>query len=116
MQIGGNAMPATMINRGEYLFQPVPITAINGRGVAIASGFATLDWKFDWLTNAEWTYWNTTVLTNLPSKAFASSIQLYNDNKVLTAYSRCVVYRPAYRTFQNGVYMSVQVRIGLIEA
>jgi hypothetical protein len=112
VQIGGVAVPTTMAGRGQiYLFQPPKVVRRNGEGLAVTAGAATVVWKWARLTQSEWNWWYTTLLTGLASKAFTSGIRLVNNLNVETAYNACVVHRPVAETVTGADYLGVTVEI-----
>lgn len=112
IQIGGVNVPASMAGRGDaYVFRPPRTVRYNGEGLAVTAGTSSLTWKWGRMTQTEWNWWYTTLLTGFASKAFTSGIRLVNDLNVETAYSACVVSRPVAETVTGAEYLGVTVEI-----
>ena len=112
MQINNIAIPSPMDERGLYLFD-LPALGRNGRGAAIAAPGATLRWDFVYMTPDEYAWWVTTLLDNALSAEF-TQCKFFNHKGVLTAYTHCIVLRPTYDHFRDGVMNNVAVMIDWI--
>ncbi len=113
MQINNSAIPSPMDERGAYKFNPPAILGRNGRGTAIAAPFASIEWKFPFLTVTDMAYWITTLLAGAASAEFTQA-KFFNNAGTLTTYSHCTVLRPTFDQFVSGVFENVTVQIDLI--
>ena len=114
LQIGGTAIPASMNYRGlSYRFEPPRVVRKNGQGLAVTAGAARLTWTWAYITQTEWNWWYTALLTGLASKEFTGTgtTRLYNDLNVETAYNHCIVFRPVAETVLFEEYRNVTVQI-----
>ena len=112
MQINSTAIPSPMDERGVYVFA-VPVLSRNGRGAAIAAPYATLTWQFDYLTLTELAWWVTTLLGGALSGEYTQA-KFFNHLGALTTYTHCIVQRPTYSRFQDGLAWDVTVQIDWI--
>lgn len=114
MQINNIAIPSSLDERGTYSFAQPPLGR-NGRGTAIAAPYATLTWQFDYMaldtTGLAW--WVTSLLSGALSAEF-TQCKLFNHLGVLTNYTHCIVQRPTYSRFQDGLAWDVTVQIDWI--
>ena len=109
--VGGAVVLTDLENRGKgYKFIRPEIVRRNGLGLAVTSGYASIEWSHDWLPKAEYLWWRTTLLSGAASKSFTSA-SLYDDTQTLTSYSYCVVEAPTYDSISYGVYYNVMIRI-----
>ena len=111
MVIDGNTIPVDLAARGTYQFRPPEILIKNGKGLPVTGGTATLTWTFSFMTQAEWDFWSTTVLGGAPGKECSGLTQLYDHDKTLTTFTRCVVLRPEWDRIENGLFRDVVVTI-----
>lgn len=113
MQIGNIDVPPPMDAAGDYAFDPGAPVARNGRAAVVAAPYATLTWRFESLTPEQMAWWCTTMLAGAPSAEF-SRCRLFNHLGALTTYSRCVVQRPTYGQWRDGLLHDVTVIIDQI--
>lgn len=113
MQINSTAIQAPMDEAGSYTFDPGAPIIVNGRGLAVTTPYATVRWQFETLTPAQMAWWCTTLLNGAASVEF-NQCKLFNHLGSLTTYSHCVVTRPTYERFQDGLLYGVQVTIDRI--
>lgn len=113
MKIGGTAILAPMDEEGSYYFDPGQVIARNGAGAAIVAPYASILWRFDFLTLAKLQWWTTTLLAGAAYKEYTSA-ELFNNAGVLTTFTHCVVLRPTYSRFQDGLAWDVSVVIDQI--
>lgn len=113
-QINGNIMPEPMASRGRYVWRPPDIVGTNGRGAAVTAPFATVTWRWSWLTLADYTWWITTVLAGGASLECTTGTILVNHLQEAVAVS-CVVLRPVYDHISGGLYKDVELTINRIE-
>lgn len=102
--IGGTTIPDNIANSGEYTYEQP--TVKNGAGADVATGYATVTWRFRILTKTQYEWITNTLLTGLRSKTFAAA-QLYDDNYTLTTFASAVVHRPKARTYRGGHVIDV---------
>lgn len=90
----------------------------NGQGAQVAGGLPSITLSFNWMSAAEWTWWTSTILDGARSKVCTTgNTELYDDDLALETYSSCVVHRPTYATYSNGLRRDVEIRItALVEA
>lgn len=112
MQINNIAILDPMDAKGEYFFD-TPIVGSNGRGLSTPAPYSVLTWHFDSLTAAEYAWWFTTLLSGAASAEF-SQCKLFNQVGALTTYTHCVVRRPTYGEFRDGLMYDVTVVIDRI--
>lgn len=110
IQVNGVAVPASMLARGIYRFQPAPIVRTNGRGEAITAGYPSVTWEFPLLTIAEFNYWNTTLLAGAPS-LLCTNTRLYNQVGTETLYNSAILLRPQYERFYGAFFRSVVITV-----
>lgn len=113
MQINNIAIQSPMDEDGEYAFDPGEVLGDNGRGASITAPYATLTWRFEFLTPAQMAWWCTTLLGGAASAEF-TQCKLFNHLGALTTYSHCLVRRPTYERFRDGLLYGVTVVIGWI--
>lgn len=120
MEIGGVEIPQTdgsgnirLGAWGDYVFKPPAETGINGAGESVVAGYSTATWTWPELVHVDYAWLCNTLLTGLPSKAFADNL-LYDDLWVLTPYSYCVVRRPSYDSIDGNYVRNVILRIDRI--
>lgn len=114
-QIDGNTILSSMVNKGHlYRWEQPLVVARNGRGRDVTVGYPKLHWGFNWLSDAEWDWWVTTVLAGEQDALVTGTTELYNHEKVLTDIDQCIVHAPVYETIQNGIYRNVYVLIDQI--
>lgn len=114
LQIGGNAVPVSMVNRGvEYRFEPARAVRKNGLGVPVTAGAARLTWTWAYMEQEEFDWWHQTACGGAAGKEWSGSgtTRLRNERNVETAFNHCVVQRPTYRTTTGSVYQDVTVVI-----
>lgn len=112
MQINSIAILAPMDERGSYRFDQ-EILGRNGRAAAVPAPYATVTWDFDYLTKDEYAWWYSTLLSGQPSQEY-TQCKFFNAVGTLTTYSHCVVLRPTYERFQDGLLWGVRVVIDWI--
>lgn len=112
MQINNTAIPDPMDARGAYAFSQ-PAIGRNGRGAAVVAPYSVLTWTFDYLTPAEYAWWATTLLGGAASAEYTQA-KLFNALGALTTYTHCVVMRPSYARYQDGLMHEVTVTIDWI--
>jgi hypothetical protein len=113
-QIAGVNVPATMLGSGSYMYEPAPIIGRNGRGEAIVGPYASLSWRWNALSKTNYAWLVTTILQGAPSRTVTTGTTLYNHLMTLTEIASCVVLRPTYETFRNGLYINVELTIDRI--
>jgi hypothetical protein len=115
MQINSINIPDSMVNRGGYVFTRPVVLGYNGlRMPVIADGGSTLEWTFDELDDDEWEWWTQTILGGDDAAAFTQA-QLYDDDRALTTFGNCIVYKPIREKFLHGKHSNVKVVIAGIE-
>lgn len=112
MQINSIAIDSPMDERGTYQFDR-PIISRNGRGHGVLAPYATLTWNFEYLTTDQMNWWINGILLGQPYQEYGQC-KLFNEVGVLTTYSHCVVYKPTYQRFQDGLIWGVEVVIDWI--
>lgn len=113
MQINSNDILAPMDEKGAYKFNPAPVVAKNGAGLAITAGYATVTWSWPWLSKADFQYWITTVCAGTAAKEF-TQCKFVDNTGTLQTYSHCIVNRPDYEKIENGVFWNVTITIEAI--
>lgn len=109
-QINGVRIPEPMVNRGQYVWAPPEILGRNGIGEAVVAPFATVTWKWRWLTLDDYTFWVTTALAGAASVRCTSGTILVNHLQRAVVV-QCVVLRPAYSYISAGLYRDVELKI-----
>lgn len=109
-QVNGALIPEPMVHRGRYVWTPPEIVGRNGRGDAIVAPFATVSWKWQWLTLADYTYWVYTVLAGAASLQCTIGTILVNHLQQPVVV-QCVVLRPTYGHIAAGLYRDVELKI-----
>ena len=110
MQINSIDIPTTMNDRGGYYWKPAEILGYNGKGEPVKADGQSLEWVYDELSADEWDWWATTLLGDAASAEFTQA-QLYDDNKDLTTFTHCIVYRPVREKFLRGKHINVTISI-----
>lgn len=113
MQIGGIDIQSPMDADGGYAFDPGEVLESNGRGASVTVPYATLTWRFESLTPAQMAWWCTTLLGGAASAEF-SQCKLFNHIGALTTFAHCIVRRPTYEQFEDGLLKGVTVVIDWI--
>lgn len=99
-----------MDDRGAYVWMPPETLGYTGNGAPIRLTGSTLEWTYDRLNDAEWEWWTQTLLGG-ESYAEFTQAQLYDDDRALTTFTHCIVYRPVREKFVQGYHTNVVVRI-----
>ena len=110
MQIDSTDIPASMNDRGGYYFTPNKILGYNGLKAPIRSAGDSLRWVFDEMDDTEWDWWTSTLLSDEPYAEFTQAV-LYDDDRNLTTFSHCIVYRPVREKYLHGKHSNVTVEI-----
>jgi hypothetical protein len=112
MQINSIAIDQPMDESGTYHFAR-PVIGTNGRGAAILAPYATLTWRWDYLTPTQMNWWINGILLAAASQEYTQA-KFFNEVGVLTTYAHCIVYKPTYARFQDGLLWEVEVIIDWI--
>ena len=112
MEINSIEIPATMVTRNYgYDWQEPAILGYTGsRAPITATTGATLTLTFPRLDETQWTWWITTLLSAADYAEFSQCI-LYDNDKALTTFSHCIVYKPVRGKFLEGYHTDVTVFI-----
>jgi hypothetical protein len=118
LYINGTAFYSESLEqRARHTYNPGRIV-YNGQGVQVTGGLPSITLSFGWMNATEWTWWVTTILGGARSKLCSTgNTKLYDDDLILTTYSSCVVHKPTFQRYENGLRRDVEVRItALVEA
>lgn len=112
MQINSLTIPTSMTTEGRYSydFKPPKTVGYNGRKRPIKPGNASLTWTFALMDDDEWEWWTQTLLGGADSGEF-DQCQLYDDDRALTTFTHCIVYRPVRGEWEAGKHANVVVEI-----
>ena len=110
IQINGVAVPASIVSRGIYKYNAPAIIGYNGQGDLITAGYAVVEWTFSTMTATEFAYWETTLLTGLPSKRMTNN-RLWDRLMAETPYSELVLERPEFENYNGNRYRNVAIRM-----
>ena len=113
MQINNKDIQAPMDEKGSYKFNPAPVVAKNGAGIAITAGYASITWSWPWLSKADFQWWITTLLAGAAAAEY-SQAKFLDNTGTLTSYTHCIVNRPDYERMENGVFLNVTISIEAI--
>lgn len=109
LSIGGTTIPTTLRDSGEYFYDPGR-RVINGQGLTVTVGLASVRWRWKFLTQGDYLWWCNTLLSGNRSVAF-NSASLWNDLYVETAFTNCIVRRPTFQTYRNTFVYDVELMI-----
>lgn len=109
ISILGHVPPASILNRGRYVYKPWEEMRVSGAGVSVVSGLAKLTWSFNSLSAADYAWWVTTVLAGNPSRSGVAT--LWDDLNAEHSFSSVTVRYPAYEEMRGNRYWSVAVNI-----
>lgn len=110
MQINSIDVPTSMNERGKYVFKGARVVGYNGQKDRIRVGSSSLTWLFDEIDDDEWEWLAQTLLGGEDSAEF-SQCQLYDEDRVLTTFNHCKVYRPDGGEFLHGKHVNVTLEI-----
>ncbi len=97
-QINSVTIPAAIADVGIYLPRPPQEIRRAANGVAIAEPYSSVEWTWELMTIANYTWWVTTLLGGAISAEY-STAQLHNYLGVLTTYAHIIVNRPSHGGF-----------------
>ncbi len=110
-QINSITIPTTFDTRGVYVAKPPEIVGVDGNGVPIAAGYASVMWTFELLSATDYAWWVTTLLGGVAGARFTTA-QIYNHLNTLTTYTNIVVKRPTFGgVIHSALYSDVVVEI-----
>lgn len=112
LEINNIAIPVSMVTKNYgYDWQEPTILGYAGDSSPItATTGSTLTFTFPRLDDTQWAWWVTTLLGAQDHAEF-SQCRLYDNDKVETAFTHCIVYKPVRTRFLEGYHMEVTVRI-----
>jgi hypothetical protein len=112
MQINNIDIPDSMMVVGTYTYnwQPPKIVGYNGQKEPITAGNASLTITFSLLNDDEWEWWTQTLLNGEKSAEF-TQCQLVDDDRALTTFGHCRVYRPVRGDWDWGRHTDAVVHI-----
>lgn len=109
ISINGIAVPQAIRERGSYVYYAGVEMVQNGLGETKSAGLPYVEWRFNSLSQPNYTWWVTTLLGGALSKRCPAV--LWNDLDVEVSYSGVTVRRPTYQRRANNRYYDVTVRI-----
>ena len=113
VQIDGVAIPASMVNRGNYRFPAAEIVGRTGEGLAVEAPTRSIEWTFSHLTATELAFWTTTILAGARTKKCTNNV-FYDPTAggAEVAFSSCVLDSPDLaQSPRGGYYRSVTIKI-----
>jgi len=113
--INNSSVPSTLTDRGDYSFPKAERLRTNGQGLAVVSPVRTLTWTFNYMTQTELAFWNTTVLSGADSLV-CTGTNTFKDMHAATpgantTFSSCVVDKPSVGSVVGGLYRDVTITI-----
>jgi hypothetical protein len=109
VSINGIAIPATINNRGIYVYVPHTVVRIAGDGRSVTAGTARATWQFSSLSQSAWAWWNVTLLAGAASMSGAA--RLWDENDAEQDFDYVVVRAPTYQRLTNGYHWDVEIVI-----
>jgi len=112
VQVNGQDVPASIANRGRYLWQPPAIIGRNGRGEAVTAPYASVTWTWPYMTLDDYAFWIEDVLGGAAS---VDCTAILVDHLQVSYVVSCTVLRPTYSHISGGLYRDVELQIDQIE-
>lgn len=111
----GETMPADMADRGRYTPPTPPILGTSGAGAPNVGRYQSAQYRWDYLTDAEWSYLVDTVLAGVRSTRCQDNTKLWDRDMVLITWSNIVIHRPEAQIV-GGQHTNVILRFTHMEA
>jgi len=110
-QINSVTIPVAIADAGIYLPKPPQEIRRAANGVAIAEPYSSIEWTWELMTLANYTWWVTTLLSGAAAAEFTTA-QLYNHLAVLTTYTHIIVNRPSHGGFiHSALVQNVTIKL-----